>query len=256
MQFRRTFALTAVIAVLVALAARRAVAGDGEARSRRDLPHQGRRAAALEGDGDRKLPHRRVRPAAHRLAQHQGSRRLGAEDDEGLGPGQRPRGDVAVRPRLAEPALHRERRDAARLPAHRVPEGVDARHQRPGDRRRRRSRSSTRTRTSTTFRGKLRGKFVLAMADARRAGALRRAGSPLHRRRARRSREAAAGRRRTRTRQFRARRRTSTARRRSSGSTKASRRCSTSAAATAARCSCSRRRACRAIRRARRSRRR
>ena len=60
-------------------------------------------AAALEGDGDRKLPDRRVRPAAHRLAQHQGSRRLGAEDDEGVGPGERPHRDLAVRPRLAEP---------------------------------------------------------------------------------------------------------------------------------------------------------
>ena len=50
---------------------------------------QGRRAAALEGDGDRELPDRRLRSAAHRLAEHQGSRRLGAEDDEGVGPRQR-----------------------------------------------------------------------------------------------------------------------------------------------------------------------
>ena len=68
--------------------------------------------------------------------EHQGSGRLDHEDDEGVGPDERAPGDVAVRPRLAESALHGERGDAARLSAHRVSQGVDARHQRSGHRRR------------------------------------------------------------------------------------------------------------------------
>ena len=172
--------------MLVALPLSAAVAGDGEARPRRDLPHQGRRAAALEGDGDRELPHRRLRPAAHRLAQHEGSRRLGAEDDEGLGPDQRaPREAWPFGRGWQNQRFIANAADAARLPAHRLPESVDARHQRAGDRRRGHRGDQRRRRTSTTFRGKLRGKFVLGTRDARRAGAFRGAGPPLHRRRAR-----------------------------------------------------------------------
>ena len=48
---------------------------------------------------------------------------------------------LAVRPRLAEPALRRACADAARLPAHRLSESVDAGHQRPGHRRSGRWRS-------------------------------------------------------------------------------------------------------------------
>ena len=129
---------TAVLSLVVTLVIGLPLAADwpaSESRPRCGLPHQGRRAAALEGDGDRELPHRRLRPAPHRLAQHQGSRRLGAEDDEGVGPRQRPPRDLAVRPRLAEPAVRRQGGDAARLSAHRLSEGVDARHQRAGHRR-------------------------------------------------------------------------------------------------------------------------
>src|SRR6188768_4220362 len=66
------------------LAAHRTVGDHGKTRPRRHLQDQRRRVAALESDGDRELPHRRLRPAPHRLAQHQGSRRLGAEDDEAV----------------------------------------------------------------------------------------------------------------------------------------------------------------------------
>ena len=196
MNFRRTSSPRApLIALLVSLPLAADWPVTEKTRSRRDLPHQGRRAAALEGDGDRELPHRRLRPAPDRLAQHQGSRRLGAEDDEGVGAGERAPRDVPVRPRLAEPALRRQRADAARLSAHRLSESVDARHQRAGHRRGGDGGRSRPRRISTTYRGKLRGKFVLVDADARGAAAVRARRPPLHRRRARRSREAAGSRR-------------------------------------------------------------
>ena len=106
------------------------------------------------------------------------------------------------------------------------------------------------------FKGKLRGKYVLSMAmrdvpahfdaqgrrytDAELADA----------------RQAAAGRRRTRPGQLRGGAGLQPQESRSSSSTRAWPRCSTSAAATAARCSSRRLRACRAIRKARRNRRR
>jgi hypothetical protein len=71
--------------------------------------------------------------------------------------------DVAVRPRLAESALRRQRRHAARLSADRVPESVDARHQRPvtGEAV---MAVITSDKDFDTYRGKLRGKYVLSVA--------------------------------------------------------------------------------------------
>ena len=111
---------------------------------------------------------------------------------------------VAVRPRLAEPALHRERGDAARLSADRLSESMDARHQRPGHRRGDYCGHQRRKRFRD-LQGQAEGQVRAVDADARRRAALRGAGTPLYRRRARRSGEAAAGRRRARTRQLRRR---------------------------------------------------
>ena len=135
MKIRPTLALALVVTFAVALPLGAQRLDQRTARSRRDLPPQGGRAAALEGDGGRELSHRRLRTAAHRLAEHQGSGRLGREDDAGLGAGERAPRNVSVRPRLAEPAVRRARPLAASLPADRVSEGVDARHERPGHRR-------------------------------------------------------------------------------------------------------------------------
>ena len=56
-------------------------------------------------------------------------------------------------------------------------ESVDAGHERAGHRRSRDGGRSRARRTSTRYRGKLRGKFVLAIGDARRAAAVRGAGA-------------------------------------------------------------------------------
>ena len=121
------------------------------------------------------------------------------------------------------------------LPKAWTPGTQRAGHRRGGARRDRRRQA-----TSTTFSGKLRGKFVLDDGDAPRRGALRAARPPLYRRRARRS-LASADRRRRGAAATSPRSRTSTASARSSSLTKASPQSSTRAhAAMAARSSCSR----------------
>ena len=187
MRISRRLALTLLLAAVAALPLRAQWPATETGRSRRHLPHQGRRAAAVEGDGDRELPHRRLRPAAHRLAEHQGSRRLGAEDDEGLGPRQRPPRDagrsgaagrtsrfiaMAVTPR-AYPLIAYPK---AWTPGTNGPVTGEAVVAVIND-----------EQDFDTFRGKLRGKFVLATPMRDVAAAFRRARPSLHRRRARRS---------------------------------------------------------------------
>ena len=141
MQFRRKFALSAVSAMLVAAAL--PLSAQWPATEKLDLD-------AIYRIKDEGLQRSKVMEIESYLTDVYGPRLTGSpnikeaadwahEDDEGLGPGQRPQRGVAVRPRLAESALQRERRDAARVSADRLPEGVDAGDQRSGHRRRRRS---------------------------------------------------------------------------------------------------------------------
>ena len=225
-----------------------------KARPRRHLQDQRGRSAALEGDGNRELPDRRLRTAPHELALLPRSRRLGAEDDEGVGLRERPSRDVEVRPRLAESTLRRARGDAARVSADGLPESLDARHQRTGDRRRRHRRHQHREGFRHLPRQAPR-KVRPVDADARRGAADDGARPSLFRRRAHGTVEAAGQRTRARPRQLRRQRRVRPQadavldRRRRGGGLDP-------AAATAARSSCSRRRASHANRTDRRSRRR
>ncbi len=88
--------------------------------------------------------------------------------------------NVAVRPRLAEPALRRDGDDPARLSAHRLPESVDARHQRSRDRR---SRDGCHhERQGFRHLPRQAARQVRAVGrDARGAAAVRRHRPPLHR---------------------------------------------------------------------------
>ena len=137
--------------------------------------------------------------------------------------------------------IHRDGRDAARLSAHRVPESVDAGHQRPRHRR----GGHCGHQRGQGFRRSSRASCAASSCSPRRcATCAAHFDAPGHRytdAELERSLEAA-GRRGRGTRQLRRSIRTSTEDARSSGSTKASPPCSTSAAATAARCSCRRRR--------------
>ena len=110
MQFRRTFALGAVIAVLVGLP----LTAQWPVTEKLDLD-------AIYRIKDEGLQRSKVMEIESYLTDVYGPRltgspnikeagRLGAEDDEGVGPRQRAPRDVAVRPRLAEPALHRATR--------------------------------------------------------------------------------------------------------------------------------------------------
>ena len=117
------------------------VGADGRDRARGPRCHlqdQRRRARAVAGHGHALVSHRGVRPAADELAQHPRGRGVG--DRSGWrewGLTQPAPGSVGpVRPRLGEREVHRQRRHAAAVSAHRVCPGVDARHQRRRHRRR------------------------------------------------------------------------------------------------------------------------
>ena len=127
--------------------------------------------------------------------------------------------------------------DAARVSAHRVPEGVDTRHQRSGHRRgghrghhQREGLRHVPRQAARQVRARRRRCATCRRSSRRPAIATRTPSSPSSSKQPR-------GGPRTRTGQLRRTRQRSPARRTSSGSTRASRRCSTSAAATAARCS-------------------
>ena len=92
---------------------------------------------ALAGDAAADAPHRADRPAPHQLARDGAGECLDAIEVRRMGPGQRARRSHArgVRPRLGVQVRQRRDAEPARVPAPRVAEGVDARHQRPGRRR-------------------------------------------------------------------------------------------------------------------------
>ena len=151
-----TLALTALVGApllettLVGQSAAAPAAASGRAaRLRRDLPHQGRGPEPLTGHGDLELPDRRPRPAPHQLAEHARRRRLGEEAARELRPVERRARSLGpVRPRLGQRADAGDDDRAAVVPAARLPEGVDAGHQRPRSRATPSSPSSRRPTTS------------------------------------------------------------------------------------------------------------
>ena len=77
------------------------------------------------------VSHRGLRPAADELSQHPRCRGMGDGADGRVGPDAPAAGSVGpVWPRLGEREVHRQRRDAATVPAPRVCPGVDARNER------------------------------------------------------------------------------------------------------------------------------
>ena len=204
---------------------------------RRRLPDQRGRPGAIEGDGDRQLSHDVYGPRLTGSPELKEAADWAQKTMTSLGPVERPHGAVAVRPRLGNERMWRWH-FAARVSAHRLSEGVDARHQR---RRHRRGEIAVinEEKDFDALRGKLRGKFVLRAADARRHGALHAGGRRYTETElAELSKQPAPARPRPWARGNARRRRTSTRRSGSSSSTRASSPCSTSAAATAARSSC------------------
>ena len=100
-----------------------------EGGDRRRRSHQGRGGQAVAGHGDLELPDRRDRAAADRLAEHEARQRVDARPAGGVGAVQRPsRGVGAVRPRLDAQAVLRPGDRAAVHPAHRLSQGLVARH--------------------------------------------------------------------------------------------------------------------------------
>ena len=113
---------------------RRARPGPGEARLGHPRPHPRRGLPPLAGDGDGGAADRRPRPAPDRLAAVQEGGRLVAAAARDVGPGERPPGELAVRPRLELRALLGARRLADELPAGRAAQGLDRGDERPGAR--------------------------------------------------------------------------------------------------------------------------
>ncbi len=147
------------------------------------------RLSAIEGDGDRELADRRLRAPAHELARLPQVRRLGRQGDDVLGPREREAAAVRpVRPRLGERQVLHDGDDARRkFSGHRLSTRMVDEHERRPYRARPIVATIETPEDMATWKGKLKGKFVLATAAGRRAGALRPAGQALHRRTAPRS---------------------------------------------------------------------
>src|SRR5258708_4132597 len=95
--------------------------GRGEGGPRRHLSHQDRGLPALEGDGSRLLPDRRVWSQTDRIARTQGRGRVGRQALQRVGPRQRELGDLgAFRPRLVAGEVQRAPQRAAVCPADRL----------------------------------------------------------------------------------------------------------------------------------------
>src|SRR5262249_26760148 len=88
----------------------------------------GRRPPAFASNGTHHLALRYLRPAPDRFARDQTGERVGAKEISRMGPGQYPRGGVAVWQRLVARAFRRAYGHAASRAADRLSKVVDTRH--------------------------------------------------------------------------------------------------------------------------------
>ena len=111
-----------------------ALRGAVRARSRHQRQDSQGRSGQLAGDADAALPRRCLRPARDRIAEPQGGRRVGGEDDDRLGHAERPARAVGLgQSRLGQRAPRGARGLAVQGRARRRGARLDAGHQRHGE---------------------------------------------------------------------------------------------------------------------------